>query len=277
MPRKKLGGSRIRLYQLFFPVAVACVSVVIAVVWGNIVLFPLVLAVAASFALGWALEFAPQKIKTVYLLVVGIGGGVLVAGLWLVSFWVFLAWVSAFGTGYGVGQLVSRQSGKSAAPVLNTEIETPGTMDSAAAYFDNKSGWNVFSVTSDEVLSKVRSLDGEQVSAVSVMESGNRLDIAGDAQNRMMVYFSSEPDKAVPTWSLLLDGNGGDEEVQINVAGVVGTFKQSSTVTLKLAVQATEHFLKSQQKDPSLNWETSHQVNDMRSPQLQSWRQDSTH
>ncbi|WP_187977407.1 hypothetical protein [Mycetocola sp. JXN-3] len=102
-------------------------------------------------------------------------------------------------------------------------------------------------------IERASTLDGNKRSRVSALSGDARLDICGDANGAMVVYFSAD-DADENAWNLLITPDGGDDEEAVRVDALTVYLSRRETTTLEPALRAASYFLRTETKDPSLNW-----------------------
>lgn len=102
----------------------------------------------------------------------------------------------------------------------------------------------------------VRRLDGGRFGSVSGFTRGARLDVAGDAAGRLVVFFSLTPE-VDESWSVLLSAEPGvvgrSLKGFVEVRGI-GLYSPWQTVGVGLARRAVKAFVKTGKANPDLRW-----------------------
>ena len=132
-----------------------------------------------------------------------------------------------------------RPGGRPASP------EPPPAGSVLLTWTDGDSEHRLEAPGADRVAAAVRALDGDRRSAVSILRGEAHLDVGGDARGAMIVYESDDHTDHRTTWHHLttpFDGDAGEDEVAVTIAGWPGRFRGRQTTTLDPALRAIEHF-----------------------------------
>ncbi len=104
--------------------------------------------------------------------------------------------------------------------------------------------------TLEVVLDAVRALNGADRTFVSVFHGPGRLDVGGDANNRLVVLASDDR----RTWHMVEDPREPEGKEPIVVAGIRTRYPRRRTTTLPAAERAASAWLLRGERDPGLDW-----------------------
>lgn len=180
----------------------------------------------------------------ILLIVFAWGGALILLVLW--GFMGFVWWV-CFLLGLGLARLVERGWGPAWWRVSTRDVVDFVVVDVGA---------QVRRVGLGEFEGCVRRLDGGRFGSVSGFTKGARLDVAGDAAGRLVVFFSLTPE-VDESWSVLLSAEPGvvgrSLKGFVEVRGI-GLYSPWETVGVGLARRAVKAFVKTGKANPDLRW-----------------------
>ena len=113
--------------------------------------------------------------------------------------------------------------------------------------------------SADSLAGHLNSLDGKKKALVCAMRGHARMDFCGDANGAMVVYFS--PDTSDDKWWSMLSTPGVEQDqIDVAIGDLEGSFASWETTTLDPAVVAARHFAATAKADPQLTWYASKDV-----------------
>jgi len=104
--------------------------------------------------------------------------------------------------------------------------------------------------SAEVVLDAVRALNGRDRSAVSVFHGRGRLDVGGDAGDRLVVMQSDDRRR----WHMVVDPHQPEGKLPMVVAGLATHYPRQRTTTLPEAERAVAAWVERGEREPSLDW-----------------------
>ncbi len=170
----------------------------------------------------------------------------------------FFGWLLGYGVGIVLGARVARaRHDRSGSQRMGEDMLLSGAGPRGRVARE--------ALTSTALRDRLAALDGEAAHTLTARRGERLLCVFGAAPGPLVVCFTENP-RDDSAWRRLVtpggagDGAAADREVEVPMGGIAGTYRAQSTVGVDLARQAGDHFIRTGDMDPSLEWESGEDV-----------------